>query len=134
MNAFEFEGAPITDFLARIPAVTVECPEPYSRGTVLKLNLEVRVKSVRLEENREGDLIRTHVFSVEDVQVKEVVTPAELANQLVSGSAAGHAQIVEGPLVEIEGKVLIDPVTGEVVEALDVDSASVEGLDPALEA
>ena len=122
-NAFEFEGAPITDFLARIPAVTVECPEPYTRGTVLKLSLEVRVKSVRLEENREGDLVRQHVFSIEDVQVKEVVTPEQLASQLVTGSAAGHS-IVEGPLAEIEGNFLVDPETGEVLEGIHVDSVT----------
>jgi hypothetical protein len=130
-SAFEFEGTPVTDFIGRIPAITVECPEPYARGTVLKLAVEVRVKSVRLEENREEDLVRQHVFSIEDVKVEEVVSPD--GRQLISGSAAGHVvagsvvtgdgsgqalPAIEGQTVVLEGQMLIDPETGEVVEAI----------------
>lgn len=81
----EFEGALITAHEGRLPSIKVECPEAYKRGTILKLTMEVRVKSVRLEENRDGDLTRSHVFAVESVNVDEVYDPAEMIAQL-SGS------------------------------------------------
>lgn len=129
-NAFEFEGTPVTDFVGRIPAITVECPQPYARGTVLTLTVEVRVKSVRLEEDREENLVRHHVFSIEDVQVQSIVEPS--GHQLVSGNAAGHTVVagtvvgdgsgtplpaIEGAIAHIEGQVMIDMATGEVLDA-----------------
>lgn len=71
----EFEGAAITQYDGRIPAIKVECPEPYKRGTILKLSVEVRVKSVRLEENKDGDLTRSHIFAVETINVDEAYDP-----------------------------------------------------------
>lgn len=101
----EFEGALVTDMDARLPAIKVECPEAYKRGTILKLTMEVRVKSVRLEENRDGDLTRSHIFAVESVNVDEVYDPAEMIAQL-------------------SGSVDVDP--GDVVAPLPVDLAVAE--------
>jgi hypothetical protein len=79
-----FEGSAITEFEGRIPAIKVLTPEAYKRGTILKLTMEVRVKSVRLEENKDGDLTRSHVFVVESINVDEAFDPTQVAEQLVS--------------------------------------------------
>ncbi len=58
------------------------------RCTHLRLNIEVRVKSVRYEENRKGDLVRQHVFALESVQLVSSFQPEEAADD-VGGSASG---------------------------------------------
>ena len=95
----EFEGSQIVDYSGKIPAITVEMPEAYVRETRLMLNMEVRVKSVRLEEDKNGDLVRHHVFAVEDVQISSVLSPADLQRALTGGGAAGiNQEIVVEPI------------------------------------
>lgn len=118
MNEFTFEGSPVVDFLGRIPAVVVECPQAYARGTVLKLNVEVRVKSVRLEENKDGDLVRQHIFAVEDLSIANVVDAQDLARSLVGGSAAGHLALPAGTEEDADIERRVDVVTGEVTHAV----------------
>lgn len=77
MDDFTFEGDAVTDFMAVLPSAKLEANEAYQRGTILTLNVEVRVKSVRLEENRHGELVRSHVLAIENVAVTNKVTPAE---------------------------------------------------------
>src|SRR4051812_47721545 len=69
MPVAEFEGSFITEMEAILPRLVIEMPEGYSRDTHLRLALEVRIKSVRLEENRAGELVRQHVLAIEDVQL-----------------------------------------------------------------
>ena len=66
---FMFEGDAVVDMEGRLPAITMEMPEGYARGTHLRLDIEVRVKNARYEENRKGDLVRQHVFALESVQL-----------------------------------------------------------------
>lgn len=116
----EFEGGLITGLEGRIPAVKVECPESYKRGTILKLSMEVRVKSVRLEENRDGDLTRSHVFAIESVNVDEVYDPAAMIAEL-SGSVDTYtdpSDIVAPMPVDTEAKDMTGswPVVQPTVE------------------
>ena len=50
----EFEGQEISEFIAAIPAMKLEAPESYQRGTYLTLQVEVRVRSVRYEDITTG--------------------------------------------------------------------------------
>lgn len=122
-----FEGAPIIDHTGRIPSVSVECPEAYARGTVLKLNVEVRVRSVRMEENKDGDIVRQVIFAVEDLSIDKVVAPEELGRQLVGGTASGAhlTAVADQAVVHIDGQLSIDPATGEVVSLEHVDKVHV---------
>lgn len=87
-TGFQFEGDFIHDLEGKLPAMTVEMPEAYARGTVLRLNVEVRVKSVRHEENRKGDLVRQHVFALESINLAAAFKPEE-DRSTVGGSASG---------------------------------------------
>ena len=86
-DSFQFEGDLIQDLEGKLPAMTVEMPEAYARGTVLRLLVEVRVKSVRHEENRKGDLVRQHVFALESINLAAAYKPEE-AKDSVGGSAS----------------------------------------------
>lgn len=129
MTSQFFEGSPIVDHVGRIPAVSVECPEGYARGTVLKLNVEVRVRSVRMEEDKNGDVVRQVIFAVEDLSIDSVITPEQLSQSLVGGTASGShlaaLPALDPPTVQIDGQFSIDPTTGEVVEYDHVDRVSI---------
>jgi len=85
-----FEGAAITELEGRLPAFTVDLPEGYQRGTHLRFEVEVRVKSVRYEERgKGGDLARQHMFAVEAVSLKSAFQPEDAVDS-VGGSASAH--------------------------------------------
>lgn len=82
-----FEGALVTEMEGRLPSVVMDMPEGYARGTHLRLNVEVRVKSIRYEENRQGDMVRQHVFALESVQLASAFAPEDADDQ-IGGSAS----------------------------------------------
>lgn len=92
-DPFEFEGDEVTDFKAQLPSATLEAPEAYPRGTLLTLTVQVRVKSVRIEEDRSGQLSRKHILSLEDVTVTDVLTPAQ-RKALIDAAAVAAEQVV----------------------------------------
>src|SRR5947209_5486175 len=61
-----FDGQEIVGYVAAIPAMKLEAPDSYQRGTYLTLQVEVRVRSVRYEEvtsgKQKGELIKVHVL------------------------------------------------------------------------
>lgn len=79
----EFEGSVIAGMEAKLPAATIEMGESYTRGTHLVMEVELRVKNVRYEENRAGDLVRQHVLVIEGVRV-------EASTRNASPSSAGR--------------------------------------------
>jgi hypothetical protein len=85
----EFEGAYVTQMEGRLPSISLEMDEGYKRGTILRLQVEVRVKNVRYEEGRNGELTRQHVFALDGVQLVAAFSPEE-ANDAVGGSASGQ--------------------------------------------
>ena len=87
-----FEGVPITQMDAILPRMVIEMPEGYQRGTHLRLNVEVRIKSVRLEEGRKGDLVRQHVLAIEGVELVSAFQPEQIRDD-VGGSASASAQL-----------------------------------------
>jgi hypothetical protein len=90
-ESFTFEGDEVTNFTAQLPSATLEAPEAYQRGTLLTLSVQVRVKSVRLEEGRDGELTRKHVLALEECNVTDVLTPAE-RKALIEAALATEAE------------------------------------------
>lgn len=90
MPIMQFEGEYITESEARMPAVTIELPEGYARGTILRLAVEARVKNIRYDENRKGDLVRVHVLALEAVGLSAAFR-AEQRRDDVDGSASSAA-------------------------------------------
>jgi hypothetical protein len=84
-----FEGAEITEFVARIPAVTVDCDD-YPRGTILRLACEVQVGEVAFPPNKDGATVaRVHKMTWQDVSVVAAFAPGQDAST-VGGSASSH--------------------------------------------
>ena len=84
-----FEGAPITELVARIPAVTVDCDD-YPRGTILRLACEVQVGEVAFPPNKDGQTVaRVHKMTWHDVSVVAAFPPGADAST-VGGSASSR--------------------------------------------
>jgi hypothetical protein len=87
---FMFEGAPVRELVGKLPAVSMEMEEGYTRGTHIRMMLEVRVRNVRYEEARGGEhMIRQHVFGLESVELVSAFDPLERRDE-VGGSASAY--------------------------------------------
>lgn len=88
-----FEGERVTEMEGKLPSITLEMPEGYPRGTHLRMMVEVRVRNVRYEEitkgPHKGDLVRQHVFALEEVQLVSAFGPEQVRDD-VGGSASAH--------------------------------------------
>lgn len=89
----EFEGEMVRIMVGKIPAIALEMDYGYSRGTHLKLELEVRVRSVRVDEvnsgKNKGDLFREHQFVIEEARILGAYTQEEMDPGVGGGLAAG---------------------------------------------
>lgn len=110
---FEFEGDEISDFSAQIPSTKLEAPNAYPRGTILDLRLQVRVRSVRLDEGRSGALTRNHILAIEECNIVGVMTPAQRAALLAELQAAEAADAVSAAPVIEEAEVIDEDVEAE---------------------
>lgn len=141
----QFEGMAVVDFQSKLPAATVNS-DHYKSGTVLRLAVEVRVKGVGYEEDKDGNYVRVHKLGIQDIEVVSAYDPSA-ANDTVGGSLAGGApdpdvdvglnvgrtadkwpggvaRVVDTETGEVtEGKVvdgnIVDPDTGEVLQSVD---------------
>lgn len=91
----EFEGEFIRSFEGKLPALTLDMPEGYRRGTHLKLEVEVRIRNVDFIEGKSrngerGDLSRNHVFALEEIRLADAWDPATRPSN-VGGNVAGSA-------------------------------------------
>ena len=73
----EFDGSPIASIEAKLPSFVVDMPDGYHRGTHLKMEIEFRVRGVRYEENRKGELVHQMILAVEDIALTKVMLPEE---------------------------------------------------------
>lgn len=133
-SGFAFEGDLIHDLEGKLPAMTVEMPEAYNRGTVLRLQVEVRVKSVRHEENRKGDLVRQHVFALESINLVSSYKPEDARDSVGGSASSAPAQTTED-VAELGGLEIgrsSDSWGGEPVQVREgsVDTATGEMFDP----
>lgn len=87
---YEFEGAVVAECEGKLPQIVLDMPEGYVRGTHLRMMVEVRVRNIRYEENRKGDLIRQHVFALDSVQLVATFPPGQARDE-VGGSASAAA-------------------------------------------
>lgn len=94
----EFEGEFVRSFEGRLPAIQLDMPEGYRRGTHLKLEVEVRVRNIGYDEQKSrskdipGDLSRIHTFALEEVKLVDAFDPANRPTN-VGGNSAGDAWV-----------------------------------------
>ena len=86
----EFEGEFVRVMEGKLPAITLDMPEGYARGTHLILNVEARVRNVSYIEDRKGDLTRQHTFALEEVRLTDAFDPAHRPTN-VGGSMSSEA-------------------------------------------
>lgn len=125
---FEFEGDEVTDFTAQLPSASLEAPAAYPRGTLLNLSVQVRVKSVRLEEDRKGNLSRKHILALEDVSILDVLTPAQRKALIEAAEQAAEQQdntISEEQHIEdvLPGQTTIDDFAVAAAESAETEPA-----------
>jgi hypothetical protein len=91
----EFEGEMVRLMHGKMPGITLEMDYGYKRDTHLKLEIEVRVRSVTVDEVRsggnKGDLVRIHEFAIEEAKILGAYTSEQL-DEGVGGSASVGAQ------------------------------------------
>lgn len=89
---YEFEGAVVSECEGKLPQIVLDMPEGYVRGTHLRMMVEVRVRNIRYEENRKGELIRQHVFALDSVQLVAAFPPGEARDEIAGDATAAAAQ------------------------------------------
>lgn len=70
---------------AKIKSITMEAPEGYEFGNIVKAEVEMRVAKLEYETDKEGNLIRTAVLAVEGCHIKEHMDPAQAFAQSQGG-------------------------------------------------
>lgn len=85
---YEFEGAVVSECEGKLPQIVLDMPDGYVRGTHLRLMVEVRVRNIRYEENRKGELIRQHVFALDSVQLVAAFPPGQARDEITGDASA----------------------------------------------
>lgn len=67
----------IPRYTAQLPSATLEAEQNYPRGTVLNLNVQVRVIGFTENEDKKGNLIHKHNLALEEVSIVDFLTPAQ---------------------------------------------------------
>lgn len=108
----EFEGEMVRLMHGKLPGITLEMDYGYKRDTHLKLEIEVRVRSVTVDEVRagkaRGDLVRIHEFAIEEAKILGAYT----ADQLEEG-VGGSASVTAQHDIEVEEQEMDDRPEGE---------------------
>lgn len=103
----EFEGEYVREMIGKIPQIVMEMPMGYARHTHLKLELEVRVGRVTVDEfksgEKKGQLFREHTLSLEEIKLVGAYTADEM-DPGVGGSASVEAYKEEEAQEETEQK------------------------------
>jgi len=106
MPVAEFEGEMVRLMIGKLPGITLEMDYGYARGTHLKLELEVRVRKVSVDEvsvgRNKGDLYREHQFAIEEARIVGAYTADQLDPGVGGGLAAGVEETDTNP--ETEGE------------------------------
>lgn len=126
--SFDFEGDEVTDFTAALPSAVMEAPEAYPRGTYLTLQVQVRVKSVRVEEDRKGNLARKHMLALEEVNIVDVLTPTQRQQLLEQAQAQPAVEDKEYTVQEELG--VEDVIPGQTTIDDHLEEARDIGLTP----
>lgn len=135
-ESFEDE---VVSYTAHLPSATLEAEEEYARGTILTLNVQVRVIGFTENEDKKGNLIHKHNLALEEVSIADVLTPAqrkalieaaereaEEQARLAAGATISEEQHIEDVL---PGQTTID----EQLESVKYDYVPTKedlGVDP----
>jgi hypothetical protein len=92
---YEFEGSTVSNCEGKLPQIVLDMPEGFVRDTHLRMLVEVRVRNIRYEENKDGNLTRQHVFALESVQLVAAFRPGEARDDVAGSASAAPVQTPE---------------------------------------
>jgi hypothetical protein len=101
---------------AKIKSITMEAPEGYEFGHIVKAEVEMRVGTYSVTADKEGNIIRTATLVVESCHIKENFDPSKAFSQVQHTSAG----VVDTDDDDDE------PVTTAAGESVDVDTGEIE--------
>lgn len=119
-------STPIVDrHEAKIRSITMEAPEGYEFGHIVKAEVEMRVASYVISTDKEGNVVRTAVLVMEGCHIKEALDPAT-AYAAAGGSNAGLDDEDDD-----EDPVMTAPSgpTTDAGEAVDVSTGEIDRTD-----
>lgn len=117
----------LPSYTAQLPSATLEAEQEYPRGTILNLNVQVRVIGFTENEDRKGNLIHKHNLALEEVSIIDFLTPAQRKALIAAAEAeaeAAAARLAAGARIPEESHIedeLSEPSARETV-AIDDDS------------
>lgn len=121
---------------AKIRSITMEAPEGYEFGHVVKAEVEMRVGKLEYTTDKEGNMVRTAILVVEGCHIKESLDPAQ-AYTAPSGMTSGDDDDDDdddddAPVTTDAGEI-VDTETGEIDREDDrepVGAGVGAGVDP----
>jgi len=123
-------------YTAQIPSTKLEVEGDWPKGTILNINLSLRVRARTDGEDRKGNSTLHHMLVVEEAQILSVLTPAQRKAMFEAAEAAEKAKqnkvIEEEPGREDQAEELgEDPaeLVNELAPAPDEDWSDVEAKD-----
>lgn len=112
-------STPIVDrHEAKIKSITMEAPEGYEFGHIVKAEIEMRVASYVISTDKEGNVVRTAVLVLEGCHIKEALDPATAFTQAhgashVTDDVADDADDADDDAPVSSAGTSVDPDTGE---------------------
>lgn len=109
---------------AKIKSITMEAPEGYEFGHIVKAEVEMRVGSLTYTTDKEGNMVRTATLVVEGCHIKESLDPA----QAYTGdpAAASDDDDDDDDPVASPDPDPADAVTTDAGEAVDTDTGEID--------
>lgn len=107
---------------AKIRSITMEAPEGYEFGHVVKAEVELRVGKLEYSTDKEGNMIRTAVLVVEGCHIKEAMDPA----QAYSGDPVSATASVDSPDDDDDDDAPAPQPTTDAGEAVDPETGEID--------
>lgn len=130
---------------AKIRSITMEAPEGYEFGHIVKAEVEMRVGKLEYTTDKEGNVVRTAVMAIEGCEIKVALDPATAFAQAQGGGSPASVDspdddddddvVAAGPSDAVSSAgTPVDPDTGEFAKPEeDREPATVGaggGIDP----
>lgn len=103
---------------AKIRSITMEAPEGYEFGHVVKAEVELRVGKLEYSTDKEGNMIRTAVLVVEGCHIKGAMDPAQAYTDPSASTGIDSPDDDDDdddvPAPTTDAGEAVDPETGEI--------------------
>lgn len=113
------EVAEVIEYSAQIPSTKLEIDGDWPKGTILNINLSLRVRARTEGEDRKGNSTLHHHLAVEEAAIRSVFTPAQRRAQHEAALAAEKAEQDKAK----RGKVIEEEPGHEDQQSAQADAA-----------